>query len=413
MFTYTFFRNPKNDALHLRITYERKKAEMELGIKTTEEELRSALSDRPKDRHTGIALTIRGIDAAIKALQREYLGKGGIPEGMDAKQIREAVRERIFFSAAVEKANREKAEEIEGSLFIPFFKKVTGKKKNESYQASCKYTVGKVEDYLGKDVDKFTFEDITLKWLRDFDEWLDDNGASQNTRAIHFKNIRTALNRAIDDELTNNYPFRRFKIKQEETRKRSLTVEELRKLKDYEVQPYQEMYRDIFMLSFYLIGINPVDLFNLERVTSRGRIEYKRAKTHKQYSVKVEPEALEIINKYKGDKKLLLIADRWSNHKDFAKNTNIALKQIGELKRVGRGGKKVIKAEWSDLTLYWARHTWATIAYSLDISYDTIAQALGHKNTGPSVTATYINFDEKKVDEANRKVLDWVLYGKK
>ena len=62
------------------------------------------------------------------------------------------------------------------------------------------------------------------------------------------------------------------------------------------------------------------------------------------------------------------------------------------------------------LTTYWARHTWATIAASLDVPKETIAHALGHGND--TVTDIYIDFDKRKVDEANRKVLDFV-FGKK
>lgn len=64
-----------------------------------------------------------------------------------------------------------------------------------------------------------------------------------------------------------------------------------------------------------------------------------------------------------------------------------------------------------ELTTYWARHSWATIAASLDIPKETIAAALGHG--GNTVTDIYIDFDAKKIDEANRRVIDWVLYGKK
>lgn len=61
------------------------------------------------------------------------------------------------------------------------------------------------------------------------------------------------------------------------------------------------------------------------------------------------------------------------------------------------------------LTTYWARHSWATIAASLDIPKETIAAALGHSSH--TVTDIYIEFDYRKVDEANRRVLNWVLYG--
>ena len=90
---------------------------------------------------------------------------------------------------------------------------------------------------------------------------------------------------------------------------------------------------------------------------------------------------------------------------------NKALKQMGPYERVGRGGKKIRHPLFPEITSYWARHSWATIAASLDIPKDTIAHALGHG--GNTVTDIYIDFDQTKVDEANRKVLDWVLYGKK
>ena len=65
-----------------------------------------------------------------------------------------------------------------------------------------------------------------------------------------------------------------------------------------------------------------------------------------------------------------------------------------------------------DLTLYWARHSWATIAYSIGIPKDVISQALGH-SFGVAIMDVYIDYDNEKVDEANRRVLDWVLYGKR
>jgi integrase len=61
--------------------------------------------------------------------------------------------------------------------------------------------------------------------------------------------------------------------------------------------------------------------------------------------------------------------------------------------------------------MYWARHSWATVAIDLDIPKDTVAAALGHSSN--TVTDVYINFDRAKIDRANRMVLDYVLYDKK
>ena len=146
-----------------------------------------------------------------------------------------------------------------------------------------------------------------------------------------------------------------------------------------------------------LIGINVVDLCNLEEMVS-GRVNYIRAKTHRPYSIKVEPEALALIEKYSGEKHLLNYLDCCVNYRHFYNNLCKGLKAVKE------------KLGLHELTTYWARHSWATIAASLDIPKDTIAAALGHG--GNTVTDIYIEYDMSKVDEANRKVLDWVLYGK-
>ena len=153
-----------------------------------------------------------------------------------------------------------------------------------------------------------------------------------------------------------------------------------------------------------LIGINVIDLCNLQTYEN-GRIEYIRAKTHKPYSIKVETEANEIIQKYSGEKHLLNYLDTYKNYRSFYMNMCNGLKAIKQRLNDIDDGVTI-----KELTSYWARHSWATIAAYLDIPKDTIAAALGHG--GNTVTDIYIEFDMRKVDEANRKVLDYVLYDK-
>lgn len=255
-----------------------------------------------------------------------------------------------------------------------------------------------------------TFDTMDRKWLLGFEQWMSDSGMKVNAYAIHLRNIRAVFNYCIDEEYTTLYPFRKFSIKKEETRKRSLTVEQLRTLRDYPCEEYQRKYRDIFMLMFYLIGINATDLFGAKKSdVVNGRLEYKRAKTGKLYSIKIEPEALEIINRYAGEGDYLLnVSDVYANYKDFLYRMNISLQQIGEMKRVGRGGKKIRNSAFPGMSSYWTRHTWATIAASLDIPKETISEALGH-SFGSSVTSIYIKFDNRKIDEANRKVIDYIF----
>lgn len=266
------------------------------------------------------------------------------------------------------------------------------------------------KEYKGKPFADLGFEDINKDWLMGFDKFYEKT-LCRNGRAILFRTMRAVFNDAIDNDITAAYPFRKFKIKEEPTRKRSLSVEDLRTLFNYPVEEYAVKHLDMFKLMFMLIGINPVDLCHLKEIVN-GRIEYNRAKTHKLYSIKVEPEALEIINKYRGKNWLIDALDRYNDYHDFAHRMAICLKKIGPMERVGRGGKKIFNPLFPKISAYWARHTWATIAADLDIPMETISHALGH-SFGCETTAIYINFNNKKVDEANRKVLDWVLYGKR
>lgn len=400
MFTYNIYsRATRNNDVAVWIKHNGNKAEFSLGIELSPADLANAMSATPTPKNVRWHKYLSHLSQIINDVKVE-LTTSGVLGTMSAKDIRDIVKLRFF---AYEEMTAK-------PMLLSFYDKTIGRRTNAGYRASCEYTAAKIREYLDSlGLSDIALDDLTVKWLSDFDDYLSAQGLKVNSRAIHFKNIRTVVNRAIDAELTNNYPFRRFKIKTEETRKRSLSVTELRKLFTCEVEQYQEFYRDMFKLIFCLIGINVADLHALQRITEDGRVEYKRAKTGRLYSVKVEPEAMEIITRWRGTAGLLQCADRWQAAKEFGKYTNIALKRIGEMTRSGLGGKKSIKPYWPELTTYWARHTWASIAYYLDVPKDVISHALGH-SSGSDITEIYIDRDRDKVDRANRLVLDFVFY---
>lgn len=301
-----------------------------------------------------------------------------------------------------------KQEDTHKGNFADFFLKFASSKK-DSTKGVYMHTYNRMYAYIGERLSKISFEDVTKEWLVGFETFLAKTSPSKNARNIHLRNIRAVFNEALTDEITSAYPFRKFKIRPVATMKRSLTVEQLRLLFTAPIEPHAEKYRDMFKLIFFLIGINIIDLCNLSEIRD-GRAEYYRSKTNRLYTIKIEPEAMAIIDKYRGENYLLNILDRYANHKDYAKRLNENLKRIGYVE-VGKHGKKTFKPLFPEITTYWARHSWATIAASLDIPKETIAAALGHG--GNTVTDIYIDFDRKKVDDANRKVIDWVLYGKR
>lgn len=335
------------------------------------------------------------------------LDKRNILDTLDHKQLQKLINESLGKVTAKEDI----------SLFTSHFKKFAETKTAPRTKDIYLLTLSHIDKFT--DGSQISWEQINYAWLTDFVNYLTKNGNKTNTIAIHLRNIRSVFNDAINRDIIQYYPFRKFKIKTERTAKRSLTVEQLRTLRDYECQEHQVKYRDIFMLIFYMIGINMVDLLNLKEIKN-GRVEFRRAKTGRLYSIAVELEALKIINKYKGKDFLLDVMDVYKDYQNFLHRMNKNLQEIGPMVRIKNAAKdpKYVKCNKKDvtpifpeITTYWARHTWATIAAGLDIPKETIAAALGHG--GNDVTDIYIRFDEKKIDKANRKVINYLFNDKK
>lgn len=246
--------------------------------------------------------------------------------------------------------------------------------------------------------DNLGFSDLNVGWLDRFDSFLAKTSPKKNARNIHFRNIRAVFNDARRKEITTCYPFLNYAIHPEPTRHKALPVEQLRTLFNAEVAPWQQKYLDFFKISFMLIGINTEDLLHAT-VIDGDRLSYTRAKTNKPYSIKVEPECMELIRKYRGKKYLLNIMDTYARTAHWTSKVNNELKKICE------------PLGLPPISMYWARHSWITMATNLDIPDRTVSAAAGHSSH--SVTEIYIDFDRAKIDRANRKVLDYVLYDKK
>lgn len=258
------------------------------------------------------------------------------------------------------------------------------------YENSLKH----ISDYA-PDLESLKMEDITFSWLHNFNNYLQDKGLSANSRAMIFTNFRAVFNDAINDEVITNYPFRKFKFKSETVKHAVLDIDELRLLFASPATQYEKRCMDIFKLVFCLIGINIVDLCAITEIT-QGRIEYRRAKTHRLYSIKVEPEAMALIEQLRDNTHLIGGVSKLKSYMTVSATINRSLTKIAK------------RAELPHISVYTARRSWATIAHSIGIPKDTISLALGH-SFGLRVTDFYVNYDMSKVDEANRKVLDAVF----
>lgn len=242
-----------------------------------------------------------------------------------------------------------------------------------------------------------TFEDISVGWLKRFEASM--RGMKKNARAIHLRNIRSVINNAIDENIIgiDLYPFRRFKIEHEETRKRAVTLEQFRAIRDYETKyPVMALARDMWLLSFYTIGTNLADIWDWKSITGNGRIIYKRkktfAKTGKPHSIKIEPEARAIIEKHKGKERLLNLSEQYEVVHDATAAINHAMKRM-----------KIA----DDLEYYSARHSWATFAKKyLETPIENISEAFMH--TKKTVTEIYTDRDPKVIDALNKELISFV-----
>ena len=205
-------------------------------------------------------------------------------------------------------------------------------------------------------------------------------------------------------------PFAKVKVTEEIAEKRSITIEQLRAIMELPYQTEQQpnhanrfnLAKDVFLLSFYLMGMNAADLYNCQQQEGE-RITYQRTKTKTrrkdkaEISILIPTEASELVAKYRGTRSYFVFSSMYSSVNTFNAALSKGLDEVG--KAIGV----------PDLQFYAARHTWATIAYN-DAAIDkgVVSDALNHVDTKMSVTDRYIRKDWSRIDEANRKVIDLV-----
>lgn len=270
-----------------------------------------------------------------------------------------------------------------------YLDKVISTKKGKT-ASTYRSALRRVEAYCAPD--KLPVSDMSAEWWRGWIAALGADGLSNNTRHLYISAIKSVIKCAEEDGVAVNPAYKKVVSKMDtNTAMRNLPVEVLREIRDAVIDRRAEVYRDAFMLSFYLIGVNAADLLALKKSdVVNGRINYKRAKTGRHYSIKIEPEAQEIIDRYAapaGDPRLL----------SFGAST------------VASFG--VVCSRWLNtvrpgLTWYYARYSWANYAIDLDVPKDIVSECLGHSH-GAAVTGVYIRYTHDKIDKANRQVLDY------
>jgi len=168
----------------------------------------------------------------------------------------------------------------EDGRLLPFFDQVISLKAAGNARNGAIYQATRNKLAAWETNNNLRFDQVTPLYLKKWETAMKVEGLKTNAISIHLRTVRAVFNAAIDDNLIylSLYPFRRFKIKNEKTTKKSLEIDQLKAIRDYQgTIPMVNYARDIFILGFYLIGINNGDLMNLKDIQG-GRVYYKRAK---------------------------------------------------------------------------------------------------------------------------------------
>ncbi|MGM9760821.1 MAG: tyrosine-type recombinase/integrase [Parabacteroides sp.] len=289
--------------------------------------------------------------------------------------------------------------------FMAFAEILVGQKREEGHLSlATKYqcSLNSFSRFLGHRL--LPFKELDASLILRYETFLQKRGLCPNTTSFYMRNLRAIYNQAVEQGLTEQrYPFARAYTGIAKTVKRAITVEEIQRIKSFELPPdsADDYSRDIFLFSFYTCGMSLIDVAHLKKSDIHdGYLLYSRQKTKQQVLIRWEKCMQQVVDKYKRDDSPYLLPLITGPGQDEAKQyrnrihlINRHLKRLGE--QIGLSSK---------LTTYVARHSWASIAKSQNVPVSAISAAMGHTNE--KTTSIYLkSFGTTLVDRANRKVL--------
>ena len=233
----------------------------------------------------------------------------------------------------------------------------------------------------------------------------------RNTTSFYLRIFRSIYNRAVEDGLTEqSYPFKRVYTGVDKTSKRAINLKEIKKIKDLDLSqmPALDFARDIFLFSFYMRGMSFVDIAYLKKKNLvNGFVVYNRRKTGQQLVIKWEKSMDDIIVRHPNEQSTFLLPiitrEDGTERKQYLNSMlliNKHLKKIAELAKIN-----------IPLTMYVARHSWASIAQSQNIPMRVISLGMGHDNE--ETTRIYLaSIQTSVIDSANNKILNLLDKGK-
>ena len=237
-----------------------------------------------------------------------------------------------------------------------------------------------------------------------YEAWMRMRRLCRNTTSFYMRILRTLYNQAVSEGLAREVnPFRNVYTGIDKTAKRAVTLQEIRRIKELDLSGEKglEFARDIFLLSFCLRGMSFVDLAYLRKTDlSNGFVTYNRRKTGRQLTIRWERHMQLLLDKYNSpDTRYLLPIIVREDGTEERQYRNRMLLINRRLKKVA-----ALAGVHMPLTLYVARHSWASIANAKNIPISVISGAMGHDSE--STTQIYLaSIQTNTIDEANQSIL--------
>nr|WP_296088509.1 site-specific integrase [uncultured Prevotella sp.] len=292
--------------------------------------------------------------------------------------------------------------------------------KNGQYRTMLHYkaTLNSFKRY--RDNKDIALREIDAEVMRSYEAYLHHTaGVCKNTSSFYLRILRSTYNKAVAKGLTPQlHPFTDVYTGIAPTRKRAIPAESVSRIKHLEsvkdLTPKEEVARDTFLMSFYLRGISFIDLAHLRKSDLKdGYLHYTRSKTGQRLTIRWEKEMQEVLEKYQAQTAsspylfpFLVDAGNKSHDKTIDKKQEEVRLYHNAESRISYhlrklGAKIGIKGK---LTLYVARHSWATAARDNNISISVISESLGHHSE--TTTQIYLrSIKSSEVDDANAKIL--------
>ena len=292
----------------------------------------------------------------------------------------------------------------DGSLFTFMQKIIAGLRQQGRVRTAEIYdsALNSFRNY--RDNEDIKLDCITTETMEGYEAWLKKKGLVPNTTSFYMRVLRAVYNRAVEDDIIEDRkPFKRVYTGIDKTIKRALPLSIIRKIKTLDLTrtPALDYARDIFMLSFYLRGMSFIDMVYLKKSDLRdGRVTYRRRKTGQILTIRWIEDMQRILDKYPKNRSQYLLpiirsaeTDERMTYRKTGYNINYNLKHIAAMVGIEM-----------PLTLYVARHSWASAAKAKGIPLSVISEGMGHNNE--ATTQIYLNsLDTTTVDKANSLII--------